>query len=73
MGVCVVTACSTKVFKLSLNWFTLTVPINITLYKLWDRLSSGSYHSSAVLRVDIPKADGGVRSLGIPTMKDRIA
>ena len=43
------------------------------LYKLWNRLSSGSYHPSAVLRVDIPKADGGVRSLGIPTVEDRIA
>jgi len=43
------------------------------LYKLWNRLSSGSYHPQAVLRVDIPKSDGGVRSLGIPTVTDRIA
>jgi len=43
------------------------------LYKLWNRLSSGSYHPQAVLRVDIPKLDGGTRSLGIPTVTDRIA
>lgn len=43
------------------------------LYKLWNRLSSGSYFPSPVKRVDIPKADGGVRPLGIPTVTDRIA
>ena len=43
------------------------------LYKLWNRLSSGSYFPPPVLRVDIPKADGGTRPLGIPTVADRIA
>ncbi|MGH8711972.1 MAG: hypothetical protein ACREVA_11805 [Burkholderiales bacterium] len=43
------------------------------LYKLWNRLSSGSYFPQAVKRVDIPKADGGIRPLGIPTVADRIA
>jgi RNA-directed DNA polymerase len=44
------------------------------LYKLWNRLSSGSYFPPPVRRVDIPKADGkGVRPLGIPTVADRIA
>ena len=43
------------------------------LYKLWNRLSSGSYFPSPVRRVDIPKADGGTRPLGIPTVTDRIA
>ena len=43
------------------------------LYKLWNRLSSGSYFPSPVRRVDIPKADGGLRPLGIPTVADRIA
>jgi RNA-directed DNA polymerase len=43
------------------------------LYKLWNRLSSGSYFPQAVRRVDIPKADGGIRPLGIPTVADRIA
>ena len=37
------------------------------LYKLWNRLSSGSYFPPPVRRVDIPKADGGMRPLGIPT------
>jgi RNA-directed DNA polymerase len=44
------------------------------LYKLWNRLSSGSYFPPPVRRVDIPKRDGGgVRPLGIPTVADRIA
>lgn len=43
------------------------------LYKLWNRLSSGSYQPPPVLRVEIPKSDGGVRPLGIPTVADRIA
>ena len=41
------------------------------LYKLWNRLSSGSYLPPPVRRVDIPKADGGTRPLGIPTVADR--
>ncbi len=44
------------------------------LYKLWNRMSSGSYIPSAVRQVAIPKAGGrGVRVLGIPTVADRIA
>lgn len=43
------------------------------LYKLWNRLSSGSYMPPPVLRVEIPKSDGGVRELGIPTIADRVA
>jgi retron-type reverse transcriptase len=43
------------------------------LYKLWNRLSSGSYMPPAVKRVEIPKSDGRVRPLGIPTVSDRIA
>jgi RNA-directed DNA polymerase len=43
------------------------------LYKLWNRLSSGSYLPSPVRRVDIPKASGGTRPLGIPTVADRVA
>ena len=44
------------------------------LYKLWNRLSSGSYFPPPVRRVDIPKRDGGgVRPLGIPTVADRAA
>ncbi len=43
------------------------------LYKLWNRMSSGSYFPPPVRRVDIPKAGGGTRPLGIPTIADRIA
>lgn len=43
------------------------------LYKLWNRMSSGSYHPQAVKRVEIPKKSGGTRPLGIPTVLDRIA
>ena len=43
------------------------------LYKLWNRMSSGSYHPKAVLRVEIPKGDGNTRPLGIPTILDRVA
>ena len=43
------------------------------LYKLWNRLSSGSYFPPPVKRVDIAKRDGGTRPLGIPTVTDRIA
>jgi retron-type reverse transcriptase len=43
------------------------------LYKLWNRMSSGSYFPPPVRRVDIPKASGGSRPLGIPTVADRIA
>lgn len=43
------------------------------LYKIWNRMSSGSYFPSSVLAVEIPKKDGGMRRLGIPTMTDRIA
>jgi len=43
------------------------------LYKVWNRLSSGSYFPTNVKRVEIPKGDGKVRPLGIPTVCDRIA
>lgn len=43
------------------------------LYKIWNRMSSGSYLPPPVLRVEIPKGDGKMRALGIPTVADRIA
>ena len=43
------------------------------LYKIWNRMSSGSYFPPPVRRVEIPKSDGKMRALGIPTVGDRIA
>jgi len=43
------------------------------LYKIWNRMSSGSYFPPPVKAVEIPKKNGGVRILGIPTVADRIA
>lgn len=44
------------------------------LYKIWNRMSSGSYMPSSVRLVEIPKREGeGVRVLGIPTIADRVA
>ncbi len=43
------------------------------LFKLWNRLASGSYFPPPVKLVEIPKRDGGMRPLGIPTVADRIA
>ena len=42
------------------------------LYKLWNRMSSGSYMPPPVKQVEIPKAKGGFRKLGIPTVSDRV-
>jgi RNA-directed DNA polymerase len=43
------------------------------LYKIWNRMSSGSYFPPPVRTVFIPKKQGGERPLGIPTVSDRIA
>jgi len=43
------------------------------LYKIWNRLASGSYFPPGVKRVEIPKPGGKKRPLGIPTVSDRIA
>ncbi len=42
------------------------------LYKIWNRLASGSYFPIAVKRVDIPKGEGKTRPLGVPTVSNRI-
>lgn len=43
------------------------------LYMIWNRMSSGSYFPPRVLAVEIPKAGGGTRTLGVPTVADRVA
>ena len=43
------------------------------LYKIWNRMSSGSYFPPPVKAVEIPKKNGGIRTLGVPTVSDRIA
>lgn len=43
------------------------------LYKIWNRLCSGSYFPPPVKGVSIPKKSGGVRLLGVPTVADRVA
>jgi group II intron reverse transcriptase/maturase len=43
------------------------------LYKVWNRMSSGSYFPPPVRLVEIPKGNGGMRPLGIPTVADRVA
>ena len=43
------------------------------LYKIWNRMSSGSYFPPPVKAVEIPKKTGGKRILGVPTVADRVA
>ena len=43
------------------------------LYRIWNRMSSGTYFPPPVRTVGIPKKDGSERRLGIPTVADRIA
>ena len=56
-----------------MSWEDLDRDLSHQLYKLWNRLSSGSYFPLPVKEVEITKKDGGVRKLGIPTILDRIA
>lgn len=57
----------------NIDWAYLEQHKYTEIYKLWNRLSSGSYFPQAVKQVAIPKKGGGVRKLGIPTLLDRIA
>jgi group II intron reverse transcriptase/maturase len=47
--------------------------ITNNLFKIWNRMSSGSYFPPPVARIEIPKGDGRMRPLGIPTVGDRVA
>jgi RNA-directed DNA polymerase len=57
--------------RLSLKAFEANLSRN--LYKIWNRMASGSYMPPAVRQVDIVKDGGGTRTLGIPTVADRVA
>ncbi len=59
---------SAGVDRESINDFEQNLSRN--LYKLWNRLSSGSYFPPAVKGVEIPKKQGGTRMLGVPTVGD---
>jgi hypothetical protein len=56
-----------------MEWETMDNNREPLLYKLWNRLTSGSYFPPPVKEVGIRKKDGGTRNLGIPTILDRIA
>jgi len=55
----------------SIDMFNANMSSN--LYKIWNRMTSGSYFPPPVRTVFIPKKQGGLRPLGIPTVSDRIA
>lgn len=55
------------------SWEEFNKDVEKNLYVIWNRLASGSYHPQAVREVEIPKKDGKMRKLGIPTLRDRIA
>jgi RNA-directed DNA polymerase len=55
------------------SWTDFDKKLSDNLYVIWNRMASGSYHPQAVRQVEIPKKDGKVRKLGIPTLRDRIA
>ena len=55
----------------SIEMFEVNLKAN--LYRVWNRMSSGAYFPPAIRLVEIPKKSGGVRTLGIATVEDRIA
>jgi group II intron reverse transcriptase/maturase len=57
----------------NMSWEWLDKNLSTELYKLWNRLTSGSYFPMPVKEVTIEKKQGGERKLGIPTLLDRIA
>ena len=55
------------------SWSGFEKKLQDNLYVIWNRLASGTYFPLAVRSVEIPKKDGSTRTLGIPTLRDRIA
>jgi RNA-directed DNA polymerase len=55
------------------SWKSFEKKLTSNLHTIWSRLASGSYHPNAVREVEIPKKDGTMRKLGIPTVRDRIS
>lgn len=55
----------------SIEKFERKLPGN--LYRIWNRMASGAYFPPPVRAVDIPKKTGGIRTLGVPTVSDRVA
>lgn len=55
------------------SWQQFDAKLLKNLYVIWNRMASGSYFPQAVREVEIPKKDGKMRKLGIPTLRDRIA
>src|SRR6266568_5598976 len=62
---------SAGIDKETIDLFNENLPNN--LYKVWNRMVSGSYFPPPVRTVFIPKKQGGTRPLGIPTVGDRVA
>ena len=56
-----------------MSWKEFDKDLKKNLYKLWNRMSSGTYFPPLVKAIAIPKKTGGERILGIPTISDRIA
>jgi RNA-directed DNA polymerase len=52
---------------------TFEADLSNNLYKLWNRMASGSYIPPPVKQVEIAKKNGGIRVLGVPTVADRVA
>jgi len=51
----------------------MTGMLSKKLYRIWNRMASGSYFAPPVKYVEIPKGDGSTRALGVPTVADRVA
>ena len=62
---------SAGIDRQGLEEFERNLPKN--LYRIWNRMSSGSYFPPPVMGVRIPKKSGGERVLGIPSVSDRVA